>query len=103
MTFEEFELLSLSGKQELINGELLELPTVRQRHNKAGQRVHISLYDAIERDRSKREPTAGSVHHEMGFRISRNPDSWLTPAASVTHSSQPGDDHFEGAPSLQLR
>jgi Uma2 family endonuclease len=38
----------------------------------------------------------------MGYRIGRNPDSWLVPDASVSHPDQPGEDYYEGAPLLAV-
>jgi len=104
MTFEEFELLpDQPGKQELLEGELIALPPAKKRHNKIGQRIFVILFDNIDRaPRDKVNPALGEVHHEMGYRVSRNPDSWLIPDVSITHPGQAGDDYYEGAPLLAV-
>ena len=104
MTFEEFELLpDRPGKQELLRGELIEFPPAKKRHSKIGQRIFLALFDGIERvPRDKANPALGEVYHEMGFRVTRNPDSWLIPDVSVAHPGQPGEDYIEGAPLLAV-
>jgi Uma2 family endonuclease len=104
ITFEEFERLpDHTGKQELLEGELIELPPPKKRHNKVGQRIFIGLYDLITRaPREKMNPALGDVYHEMGYRVTRNPDSWLIPEVSVTHPGQSGEDYYEGAPLLPI-
>jgi Uma2 family endonuclease len=44
----------------------------------------------------------GEVHHEMGYKLGSNPDSWLIPDVSITHHGQPGDDYYEGAPLIAI-
>ena len=104
MTFEEFEQLpDRPGKTELLNGELIELPPAKKKHNKIGKRIFLALHEAAAKLRRERPDLAlGSVDYEMSYRLSRHPDSCLIPDVSLTHPGQPGDDYYEGAPLLAV-
>ena len=104
MTFEEFERLpEWCGKQELLLGELIELPPPKKRHNKVAKRLFVLLFDAIERaPEGSRNPALGEVNLEWGYHVTSKPDSWLIPDLSITHPNQPGDEYYEGAPLLAV-
>src|SRR5437868_4346429 len=86
MTFEEFERLpETPGKQELLRGELIELPPAKKCHDDISHRLFMTLLAT---------GSPGEVRHETSYRISRNPESWLVPDVSITHPGQPFDDYF---------
>jgi Uma2 family endonuclease len=59
------------------------------------------LLDALRSGSADRE--LGNVHHEMGYRLGRKPDSWLIPDVSITHYGQPSDGGFyEDAPLIAI-
>src|SRR5689334_9065170 len=100
MTFEEFEQLPESaGKQELLNGELVELPPAKKKHNYYAHRLCKCLDKAITSLDASRADDTSDV---MGFRVTRDPDSWLIPDVSVAHPGQPGEEYLEGAPFLAV-
>ena len=92
MTFAEFEQMpEAPGKQELIDGELFELPPAKVRHTNISKRVFIHLLAG----------TAGiRANHERGYRIGRG---WLQPDVSVTHRDQEiSNDYTMGSPELAV-
>jgi Uma2 family endonuclease len=99
MTFEEFERLpEHAGKQELLNGELIELPPAKRKHDIVAHLIRDAIRDAIKQGGR----LFGDTFTGMGYRITRNPDSWLIPDVSLTHPNQAGDDYLEGAPLLAI-
>jgi Uma2 family endonuclease len=104
MTFEEFELLpEHTGKQELLQGELIELPPAKKHHDELAHRIFEALLDTLRRIR--RETPArplGKARLNSGYRVARNPDSWLIPDVSLTHPAQSGDEYYEGAPLIAV-
>ena len=102
VTFEEFERLpDRLGKRELLRGELIELPPARKKHNQIAERFYLALLEAAKK--GQRPGLAlGAVHHEMSYRVARNPDSWLQPDVSLTHPGQAGEEYYEGAPLLAV-
>ena len=101
MTWEQFEQLPESvGKQELLQGELIELPPPKKRHTLVAQRIQYALFEFLkQRDGFQ---AAEAVHPEMGYRLSRHPDSWFVPDVSISHADQQGDEYCEGAPLLAV-
>ena len=77
MTFAEFEQMpEAPGKQELIDGELIEMPPAKVIHMEVSERVFIHL----------RSGTAGTrAHIEWGYRIG---GGWLQPDVSVARQGQ---------------
>jgi Uma2 family endonuclease len=97
MTFEDFERLPEEpGKRELLKGELIELPPAKKKHNEIAECLYLA-FKAAEKQRR-----GGKVHHQMGYRVTRSPDSWLQPDVSLTHPGQAGEDYYEGAPLLAV-
>jgi len=96
MTFTEFEKLpETAGKQELLKGELLELPPAKNRHNDIAERF-FKLLIAIP---SWPAADLGKVHIERGYRIG---DGWLQPDVSVAGKDQKADDYYLGSPVLAI-
>lgn len=92
MTFAEFERLpNAPGKQELIDGELIELPPPKHTHAKVAKRFHLLLVTAL---------GARQVWHEGGYRIG---GGWLQPDVSVAWPEQRlEDDYLIGAPMIAI-
>jgi len=102
LTFEEFEQMpERPGKQELLRGELIELPPAKRRHNEASHNIFGRLSPALAEAHSRGECVdLGRVFVEMGYKL---PDgSYVQPEVSVTHAGQPGDDYFEGSPAIAI-
>jgi Uma2 family endonuclease len=92
MTFEEFEQLPESpGKQELLDGELIELPPARLEHVEIGKRLQQLLETVLHRSR---------VWVETGYRTGTG---WLQPDISVSWPDQPRrQGYFDKAPMLAV-
>jgi Uma2 family endonuclease len=103
-TFEELECLpDVPGKRELLSGEVIELPPAKKKHNQSAERLYLALIRATDAARLHAgSDSLGEPHIVMGYRVSRDPDSWLIPDVSISHPDQPGDDYFEGAPLLAV-
>jgi Uma2 family endonuclease len=100
LTFEEFERLpDQPGKLELLQGELIELPPAKLRHNEIAHRVFLRLLFVLAEVHARGAAgNLGKAFHEMGYRIGKK--SWLQPDVSITHAGQESDDYFIGAPAL---
>lgn len=99
-TFEDlFHLPDVPGKRELLSGELVELPPAKRRHNRIAEGIYLALIQACRRARRQ---DMGQPHIAMGYRVTRNPDSWLVPDVGISHPDQPGEDYYEGAPFLAV-
>jgi Uma2 family endonuclease len=106
MTFAEFERVDeVAGKLELLNGELLsKRPTMRSQGRSSDQ-LFCLLRLALEHSESS---DGMIVCREMGYCLSRDPDTWLQPDISITHPNQAlepparegDDDYYLGAPLL---
>jgi Uma2 family endonuclease len=104
VTFEDLERMpEESGKTELLDGELIQMPPAKLRHNIFSENLFYRLRKLVEALKSGGAALGlGKVHHEMGYKIGSKPDSWLVPDVSVTHSGQAGDDHYEGSPLIAV-
>jgi Uma2 family endonuclease len=100
LSFEEFERIDQGADHiELLKGELIRLPPAYLRHNQRRNRLHKKLDIAVEQVRARYpEVPVGDVYEEMGYLLGTEPRSWLQPDVSITHSNQPGDKYYEGAP-----
>jgi Uma2 family endonuclease len=95
LTFEEFEQMpEHPGKQELLQGELIELPPAKRKHHQIADRILFALAGIVE------GTGLGEVHREMGYRFPNH--TWLQPDVSVTHKNQGGDDYYLGSPALAV-
>ena len=79
LTFEEFENLpDQPGKCELIQGELLELPPAKLRHNRLSHRFYELLKTALSEAHSRgKAQDLGKACIEAGYYLSK--DTWLQP------------------------
>jgi Uma2 family endonuclease len=104
MSFAEFELLDFGADDvELLRGEVIRVPPPVRKHMEICERLFEVLKAALERwKRTNPDAAMGKLHIEMGYRISRNPPSWLRPDISLTHPNQPGERYYEGAPLVVL-
>jgi Uma2 family endonuclease len=102
LTFEEFEQLpERPGKQELLRGELIELPPAPRRHNEASHEIFGRLNLALTEAHARGEGAElGRVFIEMGYKLPTG--SYVQPDVSVTFADQPGDDYFEGSPAVAI-
>lgn len=99
-TFEEFEKMEFKpGKQELIHGELIELPPPEVKHQRISRRIFKPLDAAVEQAQSRGDVIhLGETCYETGYKF---PDStYLIPDVSVTHTKQAEDRYLEGAPAI---
>jgi len=97
ITFEEFEQMpEQPGKQELLDGELIEMPPAKLKQNEIAER----LYDYLKKLLSETRPLKlGKAHHEMGYKIA---GGWLVPDVSVTHATQQSGDYYLDSPALAI-
>jgi Uma2 family endonuclease len=102
LTWEEFERLpEQSGKQELLKGELIELPPPKDRHNKIARTIFLWLYAAVEEAHARGEARGlGEVRIEAGYRL--GPRTCLQPDVSVTHAGQTARDYLERSPAIAV-
>jgi Uma2 family endonuclease len=102
ITFEEFESMpEKPGKQELLDGELIELPPAKKKHNEIAENLYDVLRNVLrELHRQNECGSLGRVHHEMGYKLGSH--GYLQPDVSITHRDQPSGDYFEGAPALAV-
>jgi Uma2 family endonuclease len=102
MTFADLERLPESPyRQELLHGELIELPPPKKKHNISAERFYDRLRAVITEAHAKGEVSRlGEVHFAMGYRFEE--DGWLIPDVSITHAGQPGEDYHLGSPALAL-
>jgi len=92
LTWEEFlELPEKPGKQELLNGELIEMPPAKYRRNGIANRIQLWLTGLLPPDR---------VWAEMGYQLRAG---WLQPDVSVTWPGQRlENDWLQGAPMIAI-
>src|SRR5690349_16146728 len=94
LTFEEFENLpEQPGKQELLEGELIELPPPETKHGRGTHRTYHQLLAALEAAQARGEAlNLGEVFMEMGYKLSKK--SYVQPDVSVTHAGQHEEKYF---------
>jgi len=102
LTFEEFEQLpDRPGKQELVRGELIEMPPAEYKHHLIAGRIFKLLDSALERAHVRGEAgDLGGVFHEMGYRLPG--EGWLQPDVSVTHAGQRVEKYLIGSPAIAI-
>src|ERR1700677_3308137 len=93
VTFEDLERLPEEpGKTELLDGELIQLPPAKRSLHELAETLFLQLRQLVEALRLGGAAIGlGRVHHEMGYKLGKKPDSWLIPDVSVTHPDQPGE------------
>jgi Uma2 family endonuclease len=102
LTFEEFEQLpDQPGKQELVRGELIEMPPADYKHHLIADRICDSLKSALLQAHARGEAgDLGRVFREMGYRLPG--EGWLQPDVSVTHAGQRVEKYLVGAPAIAI-
>ncbi len=102
LTFAEFEQLpERPGKDELIRGELIELPPAEYKHSELAHRIFHIMDSAIEQAHARgKAGELGEVFHEMGYRLPG--EGWLQPDVSVTRARQSIDEYLLGAPAIAI-
>lgn len=86
------QLPDAPGKQELLEGELIELPPSTLPHSKLAKSLARFLENALGESR---------VYIEAGYQLS--PVSWLQPDVSVAWPDQPElNDYLQGAPMIAI-
>jgi Uma2 family endonuclease len=102
LTFEEFESLpDRPGKQELLRGELIDLPPAELRYKRIAHRIYEQLKSALKQAHARGEARdMGEVYMEMGYRLAG--DSWVQPDVSVTHAGQGEGEYFIDAPAITV-
>jgi Uma2 family endonuclease len=102
LTFEEFEQMEEKPeKQELLEGELIEMPPPETKHSRKAKRIFKLLDDALIDAHSRGEAKElGEVFMETGYRLT--PRNWFVPDVSITHALQAEVKYFEGAPALAI-
>lgn len=92
LTFEEFERLpEYMGKQELLEGELIELPPPKTRHMAIAKRFQKLLETVLDESR---------VWFETGYQLG---NSWLIPDISASWPGQQlVNDYYQGGPMIAI-
>jgi Uma2 family endonuclease len=101
LTFEEFEQMPERDepvKEELLDGELIQMPPPFIDHMEIAHWLHDLLKATL--SGPNRPAALGRVYIETGYKIGSN--TWLTPDVSVNHAQQPRDKYLEGAPALAV-
>jgi Uma2 family endonuclease len=105
VTFEDLERLpDEPGKTELLDGEVIQMPPAFLPHNILSEDLFLLLRQMVKTLRSDGTTRGlGNVHHEMGYKIGKGPDSWLVPDVSIAHRDQAASDkYYEGAPLIAI-
>ena len=103
VTAEEFLLMPKSlNKPELIEGEVVEMSPVGGPHGELQITLGAALRPHVKRTKQ------GKVFAELGFVLSRSPDTVRAPDVSFVSASQLrehplGEGYYEGYPELPLR
>ncbi len=102
LTFEQFEQMAdQPGKQELLQGELIEMPPPESKHNRRATKIFLALRAALSAAHSRGEAAElGEVCIEMGYRL--NEQNWFVPDVSITHAGQSEGKYLEGAPAIAI-
>ena len=89
-------------RQELLHGELIELPPPKRKHNKTAEKFYVRLRAIITEAHARGAwAPLGDVHVALlGYRF--DDDGWLIPDVSITHADQKGDDYYLGSPALAV-
>jgi len=102
MTFADLERLPESPyRQELLHGELIELPPAKRKHHEAATRFFLRLMGVVTEAYARGEAGhLGEVHFAMGYRF--EDDGWLIPDVSISHPDQKGEDYYLESPALAV-
>jgi Uma2 family endonuclease len=102
LTFEEFEQLpDRPGKDELLEGELMEPPPDEYLHNGRATDIYLLLRAALTAAHGRSEAgELGEARHEAGYRLGSR--SYVQPDASVTHANHTVERYLCGAPAIAI-
>jgi Uma2 family endonuclease len=102
LTFEEFEQMpETPGKEELLEGELVELPSGDLRHDRIARRIFKELDAALaEAHKNGQAAELGEVCIEFGYKLASQ--NWVQPDVSVTNVNQVESKYLEGAPAIAV-
>ncbi|MFN0169454.1 MAG: Uma2 family endonuclease [Bryobacteraceae bacterium] len=98
LSFEEFEQLpGQPGKQELIDGELIEMPPPKLRHSLIQRRLFRLVEEYL-----TAHPDLGEAFFEAGFRLGLQ--NWVQPDVSVVSAQQirEAGEYLQGAPAIAI-
>jgi Uma2 family endonuclease len=94
LTVAEFELMpdpEVPGKQELLDGELIQLPPAKNTHNTIVRSVFMLLHGVV----------GSRARVESGFQMP--PHTWLQPDVSVMWPDQSKtNDYLQGSPMIAV-
>jgi Uma2 family endonuclease len=102
LSFDEFERLpDRPGKQELLQGELIELPPPESSHSRISLKIFKRLDEALESAHARGDAAdLGDAFHETGYQLSR--DVYVIPDVSVNHAAQEEGKYFQGSPAIAI-
>jgi Uma2 family endonuclease len=102
LTWEQFEQLPDDpGKQELLEGELIEFPVAKFKHRERSTRIFFWLRGVLQEAHARGDALSlEDAGHELGYKLGDR--TWLQPEASVTHQNQPVHDYMEGSPAIAI-
>ena len=110
MSFADFERLDAGAdKIELLRGELIRVPPADCEHNEGSDVLMLELNIAF---RQNKAFSGMMAHREMGYRLTRDPDTWLQPDVSIRYPDQTKEknpdpkaalaNYYVGAPLLAV-
>jgi Uma2 family endonuclease len=102
LTFEQFEQLpEKPGRQELLEGELIELPPPFIDHDESSHNLFQCFHSALQRLRTEnRAELLGRAYIAVGYHLDTG--SYLIPDVSISHANQRRTRYLEGAPALAV-
>jgi len=102
LTFADLERLPESScRQELLRGELIQLPPAKRKHNDVAHGIFHLLVAIVSAAHARGSAShLGKVYLGMGYQF--EDDGWLIPDVSITHAGQQGEDYYLGSPALAV-
>jgi len=102
LTFADLERLPESSRrQELLHGELIELPPPKQKHNDVAHEIFHVLVEVVSAAHASGiAGHLGKVYLGTGYRM--EDEGWLIPDVSITHPGQKLEDYYLGSPALAV-
>jgi Uma2 family endonuclease len=101
ITWQAFEQLPDGDgwHREVVEGELIILPSPKSRHSRTARRISRALTPFEDHQ-------IAEVHVEAGYKLSDDPPTWIEPDVSVLRIERAratsGDDYFVGSPELAI-
>jgi Uma2 family endonuclease len=104
LTFEEFERLPEQdgvGKQELLDGELIEMPPSDLEHSRFAKLIYHLLFNALEAAHARGDAKdLAEVFLEAGYKMPG--PRYLRPDMSVTHAAQAHAKYLMNSPAIAI-